>query len=116
MLARNVLFLSNMPDDHPWIRKYNNCFMIFCCGRGPWEDKCRETLQNLEKILGARFGFRSNTLCFLDNWNRLTSVGRAFGTWTKEGQDQPLLMMIGKYGSPQEVDDHFFTDPIPYLI
>jgi len=25
-------------------------------------------------------------------------------------------MMIGKYGSPQEVDDHFFTDPIPYLI
>ena len=74
------------------------------------------TEQNLEKILGARFGFRSNTLCFLDNWNRLTSVGRAFGTWTKEGQDQPLLMMIGKYGSPQEVDDHFFTDPIPYLI
>lgn len=74
------------------------------------------TEQNLEKHLGARFGFRSDTLCFLDNWKQLISVGRAFGTWTKEGKDEPLLMMIGKYGSPQEVDDHFFTDPIPYLM
>lgn len=44
-------FLSNMSDDHPWIRKYNNCFMIFCCGRGDWEDKCCDTLKNLDKIL-----------------------------------------------------------------
>ena len=74
------------------------------------------TEQNLEKILGARFGFRSDTLCFLDNWKHLYSVGRAFGTWTVEGVDRPLFMMIGKYGSPEEVDEHFFTDPIPYLI
>ncbi len=44
-------FLNNMPDDHPWIRKYNNCFMIFCCGRGPWEAECERTLRNLERIL-----------------------------------------------------------------
>ena len=74
------------------------------------------TEQNLEKLLGARFGFRSDTLCFLDNWKQLISVGRAFGTWTKEGEDKPLLMMIGKYGSPVEVEERFFTDPIPYLM
>ena len=27
-------FLNNMPEDHPWIRKYNNNPMVFCCGRG----------------------------------------------------------------------------------
>lgn len=43
-------FLSNMPDDHPWIRKYNNRFMIFCCGKGAWEDECLRSLRNLEKI------------------------------------------------------------------
>ena len=73
------------------------------------------TEQNLEKILGPRFGFRSDTLCFLDNWDRLTSVGRAFGARTVDGEDQELFIMIGKYGSPEEVDAHFFTDPIPYL-
>ena len=74
------------------------------------------TEQNLEKHLGARFGFRSDTLCFLDNWHQLISVGRAFGTWTIDGEDKPLLMMIGKYGAPEEVEERFFTDPIPYLI
>ena len=44
-------FLSNMTEDHPWIRKYNNRFMLFCCGRGPWEDECFRSLRNLEKIL-----------------------------------------------------------------
>jgi len=74
------------------------------------------TEQNLEKIIGEPFGFRSDTLCFLDNWERLTSVGRAFGTATKDGVDRPLFIMIGKYGAPEKVDDSFFTDPIPYLI
>ncbi len=74
------------------------------------------TEQNLEKLLGAEFGFRSDTLCFLDNWDRLMSVGRAFGTKTLEdGTDRELFIMIGKYGSPEEVDERFFTDPIPYL-
>jgi len=74
------------------------------------------TEQNLEKQLGERFGFRSDTLCFLDNWKRLYSVGRAFGTRTDNGVDKELYVIIGKYGSPEEVDEHFFTDPIPFLI
>ena len=74
------------------------------------------TEQNLEKLLGERFGFRSDTLCFLDNWERLYSVGRAFGTVTADGVDRELTLMIGKYGAPEEVDEHFFTDPVPYVV
>ena len=74
------------------------------------------TEQNLEKILGDEFGFRSDTLCFLDNWKRMYSVGRAFGTMTADGADRDLFVMIGKYGSPGEADESFFTDPVPYRV
>ena len=73
------------------------------------------TEQNLEKLLAERFGFRSDNLCFLDNWDRMYSVGRAFGTKTVDGVDSELFIMIGKYGAPEEVDERYFTDPIPYL-
>jgi hypothetical protein len=73
------------------------------------------TEQNMEKILGDKVGFRSDTLCFLDNWNRLYSVGRGFGTMTTDAKDREIFVMIGKYGSPEEVDKHLFTDPNPYL-
>ena len=74
------------------------------------------TEQNMEKILGEKMGFRSDTLCFLDNWNRMYSVGRGYGTATREGKDSEIFVMIGKYGSPEEVDEHFFTDPCPSLV
>ncbi len=73
------------------------------------------TEQNLEKILGDKFMFRSDTLCFLDNWNHLYSVGRGFGTSTADGEEREIFVMIGKYGAPVEIDEHFFTDPNPYL-
>ncbi len=73
------------------------------------------TEQNLEKILSDRFGFRSDNLCFLDNWDRMYSVGRGFGAKTVDGVDSELFVMIGKYASPEEVDERYFTDPIPYL-
>jgi hypothetical protein len=74
------------------------------------------TEQNMEKIIGDKVGFRSDTLCFLDNWNRMYSVGRGFGTMTTDGQDREIFVMIGKYGVPEEPDAHFFTDPNPYLV
>ena len=88
-------FLSNMPDDHPWIRKYNNCFMIFCCGRGPWEDKCRETLQNLEKILHRK---RINAL--IDYWG--SDVSHDWVWWKQQLE----------YFIPPLLDQHtFITEP-----
>ncbi|SHI13309.1 Molybdenum cofactor biosynthesis protein F [Sporobacter termitidis DSM 10068] len=74
------------------------------------------TEQNMEKILGEKAGFRSDTLCFLDNWKHLYSVGRGFGTTTLGGEEREIFVMIGKYGAPEDVDAHFFTDPNPYLV
>ncbi len=75
------------------------------------------TEQNMEKILGAKMGFRSDTLCFLDNWNRMYSVGRGYGTATRENTpDREIFCMIGKYAKPEEIEEHFFTDPNPYTV
>ena len=43
-------FLNNMPEDHPWIRSYNNSHMILCCGQGAWEEDSLRTLRNLENV------------------------------------------------------------------
>ena len=74
------------------------------------------TEQNMEKILGDKISFRSDTLCFLDNWNRMYGVGRGFGTSTMDGNEAPIYVMIGRYIIPEEVDESFFTNPIPYLV
>lgn len=74
------------------------------------------TEQNMEKYYGEKVGFRSDTLCFLDNWNRMYSVGRAYGTMTVNHQDNEMFFMIGKYARREEVASHFFDDPIPYIV
>jgi hypothetical protein len=75
------------------------------------------TEQNMEKILGPNFmGFRSNTLCFLDNYHHLYSVGRGFGTVTSGEKERELFVMIGKIGRPVEVSEKYYTDPNPYMV
>ena len=74
------------------------------------------TEQNMEKYYGAKVGFRSDTLCFLDNWNRFYSVGRAYGTMTINNKDNEMFFMIGKYGKPEKIAENFFSDPNPYLV
>jgi hypothetical protein len=74
------------------------------------------TKQNTEKILSEKAGFHSDNLCSLDNWNRLYGVGRAFGTMTTDGHEHEIFFMIGNHLSPEDVDDHFLTDPNPYLV
>lgn len=74
------------------------------------------TEQNMEKYYGAKVGFRSDNLCFLDNWNRMYSVGRGYGTMTMNNKDSEIFVMIGKYAKKEEIDPHFFNDPIPYIV
>ena len=69
------------------------------------------TEQNAEKLLKGRFQFRSNTLCFLQNYKRMTQVGRAFGTSTTPDGDIRTNIMIGAYGKFTEVDPSFFYGP-----
>ena len=73
--------------------------------------------QNMEKLTAGKLsGFRSNTLCFLQNYSRMYQVGRGFGTTSTPEGDQPINIMIGAYGKPAEVDPGFFNDPNPSLV
>jgi hypothetical protein len=88
------------------------------------------TEQNMEKLAGAAMGFRSDTLCFLDNYNHCYDVGRGFGTMTAKTDpadpnskttDSPIFVMIGAYGkiidpATDEFWQKMLTDKNPYLI
>ncbi|MDR0905550.1 MAG: MoaF N-terminal domain-containing protein [Oscillospiraceae bacterium] len=78
------------------------------------------TEANGEKLLGANMGFRSNTMCFLQNFKRVYQMGRTFGTSTTPNGDTKTHAMIGAYGKiVEERDDalnKMLSDPNPYLI
>ena len=78
------------------------------------------TERNMEKVIGADGGFRSDTLCFLDNFHNHYNVGRGFGTITRDGKDYPVYVMIGAYGKVFDADSNedyvkLMTDPNPFL-
>jgi len=83
------------------------------------------TEQNMERVMGAAMGFRSDTLCFLQNFKKVLEVGRGFGTMTRveNGKEihTPIHIMIGTYGKiiDQTKDpfwEKFTTDPNPFLV
>ncbi|NLO47575.1 MAG: hypothetical protein GX111_04545 [Clostridiales bacterium] len=74
------------------------------------------TESNAEKLIAEAMGFRSNTMCMLQNYKRVYQVGRTFGTATRDGVDTPLHLMFGAYGRLRDIDSKFLTDPNPYLI
>ena len=49
-----IHFLPNMPEDHPWMDYYRNGRIIFCCGRGAWEDQMIYDSTRLDNILTSK--------------------------------------------------------------
>ena len=45
-----VDFIAGMNYDHPYIEKYNQGKMIFCVGRGAWEDELIEGTSRLQRV------------------------------------------------------------------
>lgn len=78
------------------------------------------TESNSEKLIGDKMGYRSDTLCFLQNYKRFYVVGRGFGTSTFDGVERPIYVALGAYGKFVEPNEErfqkFLTDPNPYLI
>ena len=44
-------FLSNMPEDHPYMELYRQSKMYFCVGQGAWEDDLLAGTRELDTIL-----------------------------------------------------------------
>ena len=79
------------------------------------------TEKNCEKLLGPMVGFRSNTLCFLQNYKGGGYVvGRGFGTSTIDGRDVETNIMIGAYGyfiGPADEElKGMLASPNPYVV
>lgn len=47
-------YLANMPEDHPYIAKYNRGKMVFCVGRGAWEDQTGPSTAALDRVLRSK--------------------------------------------------------------
>lgn len=47
-------FLKNMPDDHPYIKLYNERKIIICVGQGAWEDEGRVTAAELRDVFQSK--------------------------------------------------------------
>ena len=80
------------------------------------------TEQNMEKLLGAEVGFRSDNMCFLDNFKTCMNVGRGFGTITNaDGEDRGVFLFLGAYGRIVDEDENeaykqMMHDPIPFTV
>ena len=74
------------------------------------------TERNMERLLGPKGLFRCDTMCFLQNYDRLYLVGKAFGNLTQDGEDSEIRMAFGAYGKFTEAPEGFFTDPNPYIV
>ena len=77
--------------------------------------------KNCEKLLGPAVGFRSNTLCFLQNYKNGGYVaGRAFGTSTTDRGDIDTNIVIGAYGYFIGAEDEdlksLLKDPNPFTV
>ena len=72
------------------------------------------TERNMEKILNGQVKYRCNTMCFLQNYDRLYQVGRTFGTLSEGDKIIPLHLMFGAVGKFTEVEKEFVEAPNPF--
>ena len=49
-----VLYLANMPGDHPYINMYNDRKIVICVGQGAWEDELKASTGRLSQVLHSK--------------------------------------------------------------
>lgn len=47
-------YLSNMPEDHPYLDLYRKSEIVICCGKGAWEQEMEQDLHVLEEIFATK--------------------------------------------------------------
>lgn len=74
------------------------------------------TEENVERVLGDDQLFRSDNMVFLQNYDRMYHVGRAFGAMVVDGKPQKLSMLFGAFGNPIVYSPEFLNAPNPFII
>ena len=77
---------------------------------------------NAERVLkGNGFIFRSNSMAFLQNYKRVFTIGRAFGTTTPDGKENHLHLTFAAFGKLIDVEGDkriagLMDEPNPYVV
>ena len=58
-----VNYLSNMPEDHPYISMYNSRNILIVVGQGAWEGPLKESTDRLNEVL-----YRKGIHATIDYW------------------------------------------------
>jgi esterase/lipase superfamily enzyme len=49
-----VIYLSNMPSDHPYLKEYAGRNMLFVVGQGAWEGPLLESTRRLDTVCAQK--------------------------------------------------------------
>jgi len=60
-----LLFLENMPENHPYIALYNTKKIVLCAGQGFWERECQRTTRLMGELLP-----RKGINAWVDLWGK----------------------------------------------
>jgi hypothetical protein len=72
------------------------------------------TEEKVERLLGDDQPFRSDSMLFIENFDRGFHVGRAFGWMMTDSGAEPLWMVFGAFGNRLELSDAFLAQPNRY--
>ncbi|MEV6349727.1 MoaF N-terminal domain-containing protein [Actinoplanes sp. NPDC051851] len=74
------------------------------------------TEEKVERLLGDNQPFRSDSMLFIENFDRMFHVGRAFGAMMVGGVPEPLYMIYGAFGKPLELPEKLLSLPNRYTV
>ena len=99
--------VRHTPSSDEWARyvKIKNNMYLFAL-----------TESYLEKMAGAKNRHRSNSMVFLQNYDRMYHVGRLFANKMVDGKPIPDNILFGAFGKPVVLDSEFLSAPNPYIV
>ena len=74
------------------------------------------TEEKVERLLGDDQPFRSDSMLFIENFDRGFHVGRAFGAMMVDGTPEPLHMIYGAFGNTLELPAAVLAEPNRYHV
>lgn len=70
--------------------------------------------EKVERLLDDDQPFRSDSMFFIENFDRCFNVGRAFGHMMVDGVAEPIWMIYGAFGNTLELPEALLAEPNRY--
>ena len=70
-------YMKNLPDNHPYIERYNRSLIILCVGQGDWEEDMVESTKKMQAIFNDK-----KIHAWVDYWGN--DVAHDWAWWRKQ--------------------------------